>query len=568
MTARLLTASIASLFVAACSFDRSPLIREQAVQVPSGSHDGDAAAHKSRDGGADAPEEAGAINVDDAAVASMDAAVGGDAAMASDGSSSSDTEADAGTAPDAAAPASDAQGVDSSRPMDPPMPATMGGLECASVTCPFAELPAKQCCTAQSDVDELRARAADRCGLDLRALDSASYGPGCWQRDQPGIVDDRCPSSSSTSGDGEPGCCTEDGQCGSVESQEKLGCRHAPGSELRTCQEPMQTESCDAVGTYGVRFVVDAAWGGRSGGLVGLTDAGRGNIEVFIALSIGEADPTTHAVKATGQVCGVVLPPFYSTTLCEAYLPQFPNAIWESDAVPSLELSGRFECSGAGCVIALEPLTYLLGFEMENPEAPWPSSSETPNLKCPSGEKAQCFPDHDSDGQPGVRVRLATSGMAPATSNACRTGYEYRGAPVSASVAAIFDGVRRADRLQLGARMKLAGSFRLADDCSAAEGSAIAEFVNSRAYGCSIQPGTYNFPLGARAGDNDACNSDEAAFMDANLPVYKLLTAGATPDRNLDLSDRSESRGPVVKLLRLGAAGAAVSCDAVRGAMY
>ena len=53
-----------------------------------------------------------------------------------------------------------------------------------------------------------------------------------------------------------------------------------------------------------------------------------------------------------------------------------------------------------------------------------------------------------------------------------------------ADAAQFLDGVRRADRLQLGIRMKLGGSAQFAADaCDHGSGSALAEYVNSRAAG-------------------------------------------------------------------------------------
>ena len=555
MKARLLLASIAWLVsLGACRFDRSPVLREHAVQEAPDTGSGTA-----RDSG-NAPN-----------AATSDAAEG------------------VGLTPDTSTPLPDASALDAARPeppadgaqpgqdasqptnpthpIDPPPIPSTGGLACGGTSCPFAPQPTHQCCTTQSDVGHRVARQPERCGLDLSAL--PTYGDGCWERDQLGIVDERCPSALVEPGtDAEPGCCADNGQCGTINASQKLGCRHPVGSETRACSDPATNTSCDPTGTFGIRVSVDAAWGGRSGGLVGLTDDGRGTIQVYLAMAVESVDPLTHALKGSGRVCGFTLPPFYSTTLCEAYLPEFPNTLWESSKVPKISASGRYECSSSGCVLSLNPWTYLLGFELANPEAPWPTSNDTATLQCPAGRQAACFPDDDADGRPGVQLTLATSGSAPPKPNTCAGGYGYRGAPVSASIAAIFDGVHRTNRLLLGARMKLGGSFRLADNCMMARGSSVAEYVNSRAYGCLIQPGTYDFPAGARAGANEACSTSEAQFMDANLPVYELLAAGATPKNALNVSDKSPSRGPESSVVRLGAPGAAISCAAVRAAEY
>jgi hypothetical protein len=209
----------------------------------------------------------------------------------------------------------------------------------------------------------------------------------------------------------------------------------------------------------------------------------------------------------------------------------------------------------------------LLGIALANPESPWPTADDTPNLSCPAGKGAQCFPDDDGDGKPGVGVELAKSGSLPATGSTCRSGYAKKGAPLSSSAAAIFDGVRRTDRLQIGVRMKVGGAVKIGDGCDAGDGSGIAQFVNSRGWGCLAQQGTLNFPYGRAAGPNDPCTSAEAGFMDANLPLYQILSVGEKPPTTLSVNDKSESTGPRMKLVRLGASDATVTCADVRAAM-
>jgi hypothetical protein len=445
-------------------------------------------------------------------------------------------------------------------PMDPPM---TGGLQCEGVFCPFAVEPGQPCCTTQADLARRTARAAGRCGVNLSALPMTTYGDSCWQRDQLGIVDEACPSSAPTSsGTREPGCCADDGQCGTLNADQQLGCRHAPGSSVQVCgQEP--AKMCDATGTFGLRFGAEAAWAGFGG----VTDDGRGRIEIDLLISIASVDPTTHALQGTGRVCNVKLPPFFSTILCEGFQPTFSESMWESSKLPSFSFTGRYECAAGGCVLGIDPVNYLLGIEQENPVAPWPTASQTAMLSCRSGTGAQCFPDHDGNGQPGVEVRLPVGGSAPGD-GFCASGYQFSAAPLSTSIAAVFDGVHRSDRLQLGVRTRVGASLRLTDHCDAAHGSALVENVNSRAIGCLLQPGSYNFPDFRRAGADEVCSAAEAQFIDENLPVYELLAAGATPRRVLDLANRAASQGPDIALVRLGAASAAVSCAQVRAAKY
>jgi hypothetical protein len=444
-------------------------------------------------------------------------------------------------------------------------------LQCTGTFCPGATSPARPCCTERTDVDLRAARVAGSCGVDLREIGTSSYGQSCWQRDQLGIVDDRCPAVAAAPGiDPEPGCCTDDGQCGTIDSRQRLGCRHAPGSEARSCGQPMTT-TCDPLGTYALRIVIDAAWGGSEGFFSELTEAGRDKIQIDALLDV-TAMAADGKLDLTGRVCGVAVPTLHSPRLCEAYQPSFANTLWDSNQVPAVPLVGRYECAAGGCVLSIDPATYLLGVELANPEATWPTVDQTQTLRCASGNGVQCFPDQDHDGYAGVQVNLATTGMTPANANtACPDGYQLRGLPLSENFAAIANGVRRADRLALGTRIRIGGSSRFAMDCNQGTGSAETEYVNSRAAGCLVQQGT--FDIAARGADvalgpNTPCAVNEAHSADSALPTYTVLSPGATPDPDLKISDTTASPGPVVRMLRMGPASAAISCDQVRAAQF
>jgi hypothetical protein len=433
----------------------------------------------------------------------------------------------------------------------------------------------KPCCTTQTDVDQGSARTTGQCGLDFSATAATFYGAHCWQRDQTGVPDQSCPTLNIQTGLGEPGCCTEQGLCGGLNSTENLGCHYQAGVTPQACGmdavDPGVT--CDPLGIYGVESTVDVWWGGRSGGLVGLTDDGRDKIRVRLMVTIQSIDMANPGPQGElpvhGEVrpCDVVLPAFYSTTLCESYQPIFPVKMWESPKQPRIQLSGNYGCLHPGCIVTMDAKTQLLGIELNNPEAPWPGPDQTATLPCPSGKGVQCFPDHDGDKQPGVTITMRTDGKAPAGTGCADSGYAYTAPPLNSSPAAIFGGVRRADRLFLGTRIKLGGSGKLADDCNGGIGSGIAQFVESRAWGCYVQPGSADFP-GAAAGPNEFCEASQALFLDQNMPIYNVLALGKAPDSKLNVVDKSVSKGPQFSLVRLGKVGDQVTCADVRDAKY
>lgn len=487
-------------------------------------------------------------------------------------------EPDAGhfdaSAPVDAAVTPDAGQLDAALPEeDSGMPPVQVGLRCGGTFCPSAELPIEQCCTSDADVEKGAARMPDRCGLSYAATGSDFFGEQCWQRDQLGIPDDSCPGVQVDLRSTEPGCCSDQGVCGAFETAQGLGCHYDPyADEPKSCgiapdPDAGTGEVCDLTGIYALRFSADMAWGGRSGGLWDLTDDGRGRLSVDLLLEIESVDSATLELRATTHTCNATLPPFYSSTLCESYAPVFPVAMWDSSNMPTFELTGRAQCLEPGCVTSIDALTVLLGVELENPEAVWPTAQQTPTLECPSGEGPECFPDHDDDDKPGLSIELLTEGTVPSSTNTCRSGYKRRGAPLSNSIAAIFGGVRRTDRMQIGVRVKFGTAFTLDDACASAMGSGITEFVNSRSPGCLVQPGTANYG-GQPAGPNVACNATERQFVDTNLPIYTMLDVGEKPSDTLDLTDTSPSLGTQVSVVRIGDLGSDVTCEQVRATAH
>lgn len=529
--------------VAACSFDRTPVAHRDFSEA----------------------DRFWASELDQESTARRGAQRAAAAAIASDKSKAKTTTNTRGSAPNMGSrgkPGDEDAGLeeDAGPAMEPKPPSPVA---CGDQFCPLSEAPVTTCCTTQSDIEQWSARAVGACGVDLSALDEAQYGQGCWQRDQLGIIDPRCPGRGS-----ELGCCADDGMCGSSDPGNHLGCYHAKDAELRPCRQETApvANMCDPRGSYALRVNVDAAWNGRPGGLAALTDDGRGLIQIYLLVRVDDYDVATGGLTTAARVCGVSLPQFYSTTLCESYLANFPASIWESPALPVPSLAGKYECDADGCVMSMWPTTYLFGMRLDNPEAPWPTAQQTPYLRCPNLPDENCFADDDLDGQPGITLQMQTEG-SPAVIGTCRS-YPYRAAPLSDSIAAIFGGVRRADRLNVGIRARVGGSVRFGADCGSASGSAVVEYVNSRAQGCHVQPGTFDLVTNTGpAGPEEPCRADEASFIDLSMPVYQVLGAGEAPAMWRGPRDTTPSDGPTVNIVRF-APGTVAGCADARNAPF
>ena len=250
-------------------------------------------------------------------------------------------------------------------------------------------------------------------------------------------------------------------------------------------------------------------------------------IVIHLLAKIEKIDDGTNELHGTIQPCGVELPPFYSTTLCESYKPMFPTEIWESADLPVVPLAGRMQCRNPGCILTLDAQTVLLGIDLRTPRRRGRRRTETPTLKCTSGKGADCFLDHDDDMLPGMTIELLTMGMAP-PGTGCDGRYVYKAR--AAQLEPGGDLRRRAARRSACCSERAPSSAARARSRPTATrgvGSGIAQFVQSRSWGCFVQPGSYNSRASMTpAGPNDPCDGAEAQFLDENLPIYNILNVG------------------------------------------
>jgi hypothetical protein len=214
--------------------------------------------------------------------------------------------------------------------------------------------------------------------------------------------------------------------------------------------------------------------------------------------------------------------------------------------------------------VTFEPVTTLVGLELDDADGEFPSADDAMSFECASGSGVECFPDHDDDRRPGIGIVLQTEGEAP-DKEGCRS-FPHEAAPLNQNPFAIVGGVRRTNRLQLGVRLRVGIAGRLAADCAGAEGGGIAEFLQSRAAGCLAQPGSSN-PFGRPAGANDPCTDSEVLFVNRSLPDYDALRLGEVPNPRLEIEHTAPSEGPHYRLVRIADLGEDVTCSEVRAAL-
>jgi hypothetical protein len=325
--------------------------------------------------------------------------------------------------------------------------------------------------------------------------------------------------------------------------------------------EPMGMCAPSASGVFAIKTVVDVWW--QDDAVPPLVDPGRDVITVYL---MGRLDGVCADGKGEGIMkgCGTELPPFKSDANCDVFQIQFPDALWDSDKMPTFKTGGMTTGFEPGGMLNILTTTALIGIELMDPEATWPTPQQTGTLACKAGMGDKCYPDHDGDGKPGISITMGKIGQTYSMGNCggFMLDFVYRGAPLDALNALADDSVR-ADKLQIGIRTKLAGGGEIAADCKSGVGDSTADFLDSRVFDCTKTDGM-------------PCELAEAGFVDEQAPTYNILKKGMAPPTTVEKPatqgggplDQTPSKGPRSSLVRLGDLSGNFTCADVRGAAF
>jgi hypothetical protein len=304
-------------------------------------------------------------------------------------------------------------------------------------------------------------------------------------------------------------------------------------------------DRCDAVGRYALELSMDVAWDSSAG----FIEAGRGRANLYALVSVERVDPQTHAVTASGRVCGLSLPELDAMGGCASYQLRFDDALWDRPALPALQLGGTYACDTTNCNLQLDPTRYDLGLQLDDPAGPLPDAGVATGLQ---------FPDDDGDGQPGITVDVVTQ-ASTGTSSECAypSAWTQNGAPdMNAAPASSW-------RLLLGARTQLMAAVGLGADCRVAQASGAAQSLDLRAAGCGFEPGSDP--------SDTMCAEEWRGAIDQSMPQYHVLGPGEAPPPSTSTSmstrDVTPSQGTVVQAVKLDPA-AMVGCREVRAMMF
>ena len=305
------------------------------------------------------------------------------------------------------------------------------------------------------------------------------------------------------------------------------------------------SDICDAAASYGLRLSADLAWDGVNA----LSSSGRGPAELYALIEVERVDPQTRAITASGRVCGISLPPNGNSLSCGLYEMRFADKLWDQRDIPKLSVQGSYDCRPDGCSLQLAPTSYVVGIQHDPPQSPWPQSGTT---------QVSQYPDHDSDGMPGVTANIigqaspmpnVTCGYTPLTA---MSGGPGKGPAESA------DG-----RMLLGLRTQLMAAVGLAADCHVTQATGALQSLDLRAAGCMLPGVDWTQGMTNMQPSESPCSEDLRNTIDQSLPQYEVLSAGQAPPAAVGGSDTAISRGTVLRAVRFRA-GSMPTCEQVR----
>jgi hypothetical protein len=330
-----------------------------------------------------------------------------------------------------------------------------------------------------------------------------------------------------------------------------------------------------APGIYALRLDIPVYWGSKTmlEGLVTVVDPGRGAFVYFAKIDTGNVCEDGK-FDAKLYTCGITVPTSFSSLLCEGYQIVISESSWDRPDISPFTPKGSFTGFTPGSTFALDMIDYVFGLEMTDPSGPWPTSSQTLTVACPSGTGKACYTDYDRDGKPGVTLSINGSGGGNVADTGCTDAmgsdnpFKRNYPPLSADATALLGGAARWDEAYVAFRIKVGGGGTIDSECIKGWGEVPGEYLQVRAGGgCRVKEGTVDF-LGTPAGPNTPCSDAQTSFSDAQFPEFSVMKKGEKPPANLNISDNSASVGTIASVVRLGDTNQSFSCADVRNAAF
>lgn len=312
----------------------------------------------------------------------------------------------------------------------------------------------------------------------------AAFGLGCSSEPDDasatiGTTVASMPSTSVGSNDdtGDPG--ETDDPSDDAEADSNPDPTDDPSADSADSDDPTGSAgTCDFDMTAAIRLSVDVTW---AGGIAVLEGAGA--IDIWL---LGELDAEGGDVALSGRVCRIALPDFATGLLAgnETYGTTFPDAVWSSPTMPTIDATATISTPDPGASLHLERGAVVLGATMADPlNDPWPADWHQ-----------LAATDHDGDGSPGVTAAAKTG-----------VGYAYPRIDILNSEA-------RASEIFLVSRttMEFDGTV---DTCDSALGEATITMEN-HSVGCATVAG---------ADTQGQCSDGQTTTLDNNMPQFVVM---------------------------------------------
>jgi hypothetical protein len=238
----------------------------------------------------------------------------------------------------------------------------------------------------------------------------------------------------------------------------------------------------------------DVNWKGTTlAGIVPLLMAGSGRIRVVVRLDLSGNGPR---LRTRLTACEANMPDFAAGNVLvgtEQYAAYIPDAAWDESSMPRFDLGWDLGCNLPGCALSSDGLVATFGARA-NPGDKWPGRT---------GSISDIVPlDDDDDGYPGI------SFMSRDSHEHSASGTAYTEIPVTWTLAS------RCARAFIA--FQVAGQFHgQLDSCDTLSGVVASGRVEARNFGC------YAHAEGSSR--EYECASDEAEFLDENLPNWTVM---------------------------------------------
>lgn len=257
-----------------------------------------------------------------------------------------------------------------------------------------------------------------------------------------------------------------------------VACSGSAADDSAVANQNLNDGDCDANGTWAIKIETPVQWANSF-----VVQGGTGTITNWL-----KSTRTANGTEITdvASLCGVSVPDYSSQAAFggEKYGIQFPDALFESGTLPTVEIAGHLTGLAPGSSFSSDPAAAILGATMSSPATdPWPANGAQLSAQ-----------DTDNDTKVGVSVDTNKSAG-------------YKNPPLDAFLSA------RAQRVYTAFRQVLSTQGTIST-CNRVDGSGTIAVINNK-------PAIDQHVLGCQRENGTDCSASEYKLLDSAAPVYK-----------------------------------------------